>query len=305
MLIKPDGSLAATVDVAPASTQFCSAQHDGLVAPPPVSASNTEVYFRDGDIKIKKVVLPGSAVDVTTVPAGPNVISFFSVSPDDQQIAVLVVDVASATALTMRLYVEDLKGGGHHVDLYNTQVPKDDRGFTLWPMGWHAGSLALAMVKACSFNPAGISPSEWHVSNATTGTRQTAIRASGCTLSSWPSAAGVACIDGQGVATRYDWAGKGVGVAAPGMQGAGFIQAGLSPAGSNVFFSTGSGAGGSGPATRIVTAGVPDSAPGHAACLFIDERTLLSPDAVISLGPVAVKPLAQSGVCAGRFPGGL
>jgi hypothetical protein len=50
---------------------------------------------------------------------------------------------------------------------------------------------------------------------------------------------------------------------------------------------------------------VPDTAAGHSACLFIDERTLLAPDAVIALAPVAIKPLAQSGVCAGRFPGGL
>jgi hypothetical protein len=215
MLIKPDGSLAASVDVAPASTQFCSPQHDGLVAPPPVSASNTEVYFRDGDTKIRKLVLPSSAVDVTTVPAGPNIISFFSVSPDDQQIAVLVVDVSSSTALTMKLYVEDLKGGGHHLDLYNAQTAKDDRGWTLWPMGWHAGSLVLAMVRACSFNSSVVTPSEWHVSNATNGTRLTAIRASGCTLSNWPSTAGVACLDGQGATTRYDWAGKGAAVAAP------------------------------------------------------------------------------------------
>src|SRR5437879_2072884 len=39
-LIKTDATLAATVPVAPASAQFCSAQHDSVVAPPPVSASN-------------------------------------------------------------------------------------------------------------------------------------------------------------------------------------------------------------------------------------------------------------------------
>jgi hypothetical protein len=301
MLIKPDGGVAGALDVAPASTQYCSPQRDTLVAPPPVSASSAEVYFRDGDTKIRKVVLPNRAVDVTTVPSGPNIVSFFSVSPDDQQIAVLVVDVSSSTALTMRLYVEDLNGGGHHVDIYSTQTAKDDRAFTLWPMGWHAGTLVLAKVPGCTFTSAA-PPSEWHVSRATDGTQLANIKASNCTLSYWPSAAGVACIDPQGVTTRYDWAGKGASVAAPGVQGGGFIQAGLSPTGNSVFFATGAGAGAS---TRIVTAGVPDAAAGHSACLFIDERTLLSPDAVITLAPVGIKPLAQSGVCAGRFPGGL
>jgi hypothetical protein len=305
MVIKPDGGVAASVDVAAASTQDCSSQHGRLVAPPPVSASNTEVYFRDGDTKIRKLVLPNQAVDVTTVPAGPNVISFFSVSPDDQQIAVLVEDVSSSTAITQRLYVEDLHGGGHHVDVYATQTPKDDRGITLWPMGWHAGALVLAVVRACTFTASGIPPSEWHVSSATNATRLATVHANNCTLSNWPSAAGVACMDGQGVTTRYDWAGKSVAVSAPGVQGGGFIQAGLSPNGSSVFFSTGAEAGGAAPTTRIFTAGVPDTAPGHSACLFIDEHTLLAPDAVISLAPVVSKPLVQSGVCAGRFPGGL
>ncbi|HXI96445.1 MAG TPA: hypothetical protein VNG04_09970, partial [Candidatus Acidoferrum sp.] len=48
-LVSPDATVAAAVAVAPASAQFCSYQNDTLVAPPPVSASNDEVYFRDGD----------------------------------------------------------------------------------------------------------------------------------------------------------------------------------------------------------------------------------------------------------------
>src|SRR5712664_1244919 len=94
-VIKTDATVAATVAVAPASAQFCSSQHDGVVAPPPVSASNDAVYFRDGDTKIRQVVPPASAVDVTTVPGSPSIVSFFSVSPDDQQIAVLTEDVSS------------------------------------------------------------------------------------------------------------------------------------------------------------------------------------------------------------------
>jgi hypothetical protein len=169
-------------------------------------------------------------------------------------------------------------------------------------MGWHAGTLVLAKVGACTFASAE-PPSEWHVSKTTDATQLANIKAVNCTLSAWPSAAGVACMDPQGVTTRYDWAGKGPSVAAPGVQGGGFIQAGLSTTGNSVFFATAPGAGA--PTTRIVTAGVPDTAAGHSACLFIDERTLLAPDAVIALAPVAIKPLAQSGVCAGRFPGGL
>lgn len=315
-LVKPDASIAASVPVATASTQYCSPQHDGVVAPPPVSASNDEVYFRDGDTKIRMVVPPGSAADVTTVPGGPNVISFFSVSPDDQRIAVLVEDVSSGTAISERLYVEDLHGGANHKDIYTTQTPKDARGTTLWPMGWHQGSLILLVMPVCTFQPAGITPIEWHVSNATTAARIATIRANSCMLSVWPSPAGVACEQPQGPTTVYDWAGKVLSATGPPTPGPGYPQTSLSPAGNSIFFATGVGVGVSTPATQILQLGPGPYATvqGHSACGWIDEDHLLAPDAVIQFPAetpgnlqvtTTVTPLAASGVCAGRFPGGL
>jgi hypothetical protein len=315
-LIKTDATLAATVPVGPATAQTCSPQHDLIVAPPPVSATSDAVYFRDGDTKIRQVVPPASAVDVTTVPGGPSIVSFFSVSPDNQQIAVLTEDVSSSTGISERLYVEDLHGGGHHVDIFTTQVPKDKRGTTLWPMGWHAGALVLSVFPACTFEPAGLTPSEWHVSNATNATRIAAIRANNCTLSYWPSAAGVGCADSQGVTTLYDWAGKVLSVTGPGSTGSGYSMTSLSPKGNSILFATGAGAGAPTPATGIVQLGPGPYAvvPGHAACAWIDEDHLLAGDAVIQfpaetpgnvLVTTTVVPLADSGVCAGRFPGGL
>src|SRR6202162_35479 len=73
-LVKPDATVAATVSMAPSSVQFCSTAHDGALQPPAVSASTDEVYFRDGDNKIREVVPPGGAADVTTVAGGPNTV---------------------------------------------------------------------------------------------------------------------------------------------------------------------------------------------------------------------------------------
>ena len=314
-LIKTDGSVAAGVPVAAASTQSCSGQQDRLVAPPPVSASNDEVYFRDGDTRIRMVVPPGSAADVTSVPGGPNIISFFSVSPDDQQIAVFTENVSSGTGIDERLYVEDLHGGGHHVDIYTTQVPKDERGTTLWPMGWHGGALVLAVFRACTSEASGLQPREWHVSNAVSGARVATISGANCVLSTWPSAGGVGCMDPQGVTTLYNWAGKVVSVTGPGIQGAG-ATTGLSPAGQSIFFSTGTSLGQSTPTTRIVQLGPGPytTVQGHAACGWIDEDHLLAGDAVIQFpaetpGNLQVTatatPLEASGQCAGRFPGSL
>ncbi len=315
-LIKPDASVAASVTVATASTQYCSPQHDGLVAPPPVSASNDEVYYRDGDTKIRMVVPPGSAADVTTVPGGTNVISFFSVSPDDQRIAVMVEDVSGGTAISERLYVEDLQGGGHHADIFTASVPKDQRGTTLWPVGWHQGSLVLAVLPACTFEPAGITPTEWHVASATTAARLATIRANSCTLSVWPSPVGIACEQAQGPTTVYDWTGKVLSATGPPTPGAGYPQTSLSPTGSSIFFATGAGVGVTAPGTQILQLGPGPYATvqGHSACSWIDEDHLLAPDSVIQFPAetpgnlrvnTTVTPLAASGVCAGRFPGGL
>jgi hypothetical protein len=314
-LIKPDGSIAAAAPVAGPSARYCSTQQDALNGQPPVSATNDQVYFRDGDTKIRMVVPPAGAVDVTTVPGGSTQVSFFSVSPDDQRIAVLVEDLSGSTSIGLRLYVEDLIGGGHHAEIYSSTTPKGKTGTTLWPMGWHQGALLLAVVPACTFEAVGLQPTEWHVSNATTGTRVATIRGTNCVLSAWPSAAGVGCMDPQGVTTLYDWAGKVVSVTGPGISGAGSTT-GLSPAGQSIFFSTGTSLGQSVPSTRIVQLGPGPYATlqGHAACGWIDEDHLLAGDAVIQFpaetpGNLQVTatptPLEASGQCAGRFPGSL
>jgi hypothetical protein len=317
-LVKPDATVAATVAIAPSSVQFCSSAHDGALQPPAVSATADAVYFRDGDTKIRVVIPPGSAADVTTVPGGPTTVSFFSVSPDDQKIAVLVEDLSGSTTISLRLYVEDLHGGGHHADIYTTTTPKGKTGSTLWPMGWHQGALVLAVVPACTFEPAGLTPSEWHVASSSTATRVATIRANNCTLSYWPSAAGVGCADANGVTTLYDWTGKVLSVTGPGSTGTGYNMTSISPAGQSILFATGAGIGAPTPATGIVQLGPGPYATvaGHAACTWIDEDHLLAPDAVIQFPAetpgnlqvtATVSPLAASasGVCAGRFPGGL
>jgi hypothetical protein len=304
-LVAPNGAVGPTATVAAPSAQSCG-QGAAAVVQPPVSASADKVYFRDGDTKIRFVTPSGQTGEATTVPGSATLVSFFSVSPDDQRIAVVVEDLSAASTISLRLYVEDLSGGGHHADIYSTTTPKDKNPTTLWPMGWHQGLLVLALVTACTFEPAGLSPSEWHVSDAVTAARQVTIGGN-CILSYWPSPAGVACVDnGTNLqATAYDWSGK---VTASIPVTSSDYQSGLSPSGAHVFFATGQGIGAPAPATRVFTVGAGPAGgtvAGHSACLFIDESHLLAPDAVIASPSGAVTPLPASGICAGRFPGGL
>src|SRR5437899_4367529 len=135
------GRVSASTSIAASSVGACS---PGLMAKlrPPVSATRDKVYFRDGDTKIRSLGLDGKTSDVTTVPGGPSTVSFFSVSPDDQRIAVLVEDFSPVNSINLRLYVEDLWDGAHHADIYTSTVSKSG-GTTLWPMGWHRGLLTI------------------------------------------------------------------------------------------------------------------------------------------------------------------
>src|SRR5467141_210681 len=240
-LIRPDASIAATAPVAPSSVQHCTAGHDAAVLQPPVSASNSLVYFRDGDTRLRSLSPSGQTAEVTTVPGGPTTVSFFSVSPDDQRIAVLVEDLSGPATIALRLYVEDLVGHGHHSDVYRTSTPKGKSGTTLWLMGWHQGALVLAVMVACTVEPVALRPIEWHVSSASTADRIVTIHPASCNLSLWPSPAGVGCVGNVGNGgsiTVYDWSGKAVANAAPGFTDSS-TETGVSPSGQRVFFATG------------------------------------------------------------------
>ncbi|HEX2646655.1 MAG TPA: hypothetical protein VHO95_05475, partial [Candidatus Dormibacteraeota bacterium] len=208
-----DGSVAASVPFAISSLvpQGCG-QGVGAWLLPAVSATSDHIYYRDGDTKVRMLIPPSSAVDVTTVPGGTNLVSGFSVSPDDQRIAVSV-EQFSPDGISDRLYVEDLRGGGHHMDIFSTSSPAGKQPTMLWPMGWHAGHLVLAVWVTCTFEPVPY-PSAWHVADAATADRLASIGDPSCVPGEWPSPAGVACFDfqpaGPGHLRLYDWNGSSV-----------------------------------------------------------------------------------------------
>ena len=69
-----------------------SAAQRGAAAlvPPPVSMSNTRVYYMDAQGVVRYLAPNGDAGRATTVPIGPARRAMFAVSPDDQRIAVIV-----------------------------------------------------------------------------------------------------------------------------------------------------------------------------------------------------------------------
>lgn len=306
-MITPSGSVAASANMASPSRHLCGG---GYVAglQPPVSATADKVYFRDGDTAIRYLTPDGQVGDATTVPGSGSKLSFFSVSPDDRRIAVMVEDFSLADRINLTLYVEDLVGHGNHKVIYTNSTSRYVTGRTLWPMGWHQGLLVLGVFPSCTAGQSRLIPTEWHVSNPTTAVRVATI-GNPCEPSFWPSPAGVVCIQrGITPASTYDWSGKVTNRPAICCED---FQSGLSPSGQTLFVTPRPGLGAP-PSTRILgpAGGLDTSVQGHSACLWIDENHLLAADAVIRIDPAAagspvVTPLAAAGVCAGRFPGGL
>ena len=302
-LIDIQGVVAVSTAITQSSLSACAGGGAALVAPP-VSATSDLVYFRNGETKIRSLALDGKTADVTAVPGGSSIVSFFSVSPDDQKIAVVVEDL-SGDPVKIRLYVEDLVGGGNHADIYSTTAGA--KGLTLWPMGWHGKSLVLAVWPVCSFE-GGRLPVEWHVSDSVTAARQATIGSSSCQVGSFPSPAGVACIrypTRPAQATVYDWSGNAVSTGAVPDIG---WDSGLAPNGGRLYTIPAVAPGAPPPETDVITiAGgtATLSFPGHSACGWIDDTHMLAPDAVLEVPSGGIRALATPGICAGRFPGGL
>jgi len=160
-LVGLDGHLAAT------AVGHKRSQPGGiLVQMPNISASNSRLYYLDGDSSVMFLQPDGTSGAATTISVDSNSAAVFAVSPDDSRIAVAVITFPYPAKT--RIYVEDLAGGGHHVDLFSSGTVLE------WPVGWHEGHLVIAV--GVNSHP----QSAWdgflygfgyHVADASTGTR--------------------------------------------------------------------------------------------------------------------------------------
>jgi hypothetical protein len=219
----------------------------------------------------------------------------FAVSPDDQRIAVVVDDYTAGGAST-RLYVEDLNGGGNHLDLFSENGAR-----TLWPVGWHGtNNLVLGVVPSCTQGggPFCCGVQELHVVDPATATRRFTLGgAITCPIVGAPSPAGVVCWDGSQSKVLNWTAGTVRTYPVPGPE---FQD--LSPDGSHVALVDNNG-------TSIQGTNI--SMPGMLACTWLDDSHLLSggdPQHQPRIGNIAnasMVPVAAQGDCGGRLPGGL
>ena len=296
-LVGVDGKVVASADASTPVAVSCANAAAALVSPP-VSTSNSRAYFMDAQGVIRFLGPGGDTGRVTSVPVGTaSRRAMFAVSPDDQRIAVIVDDFSSSGATT-HLYVEDLNGGGNHLDLFS-----QSGAFTLWPVGWHGtNNLVLAKVPSCTQGggPFCCGPIELHVVDPATANRRFTLGSSSCVVAGSASPAGVVCESGANYtqATVLNWTAGTLRTLA--INGPTFAY--LSPGGGMVALVDNNG--------TSFTIGAASIA-GMFACTWIDDTHVLSGgDAqhqprVAQVTSGGMVPVAAQGDCAGRLPGGL
>lgn len=297
-LVGIDGRVVASAQATTPSPVSCA---DALAAitPLPVSASNSRLYYMDA-LGAVRTLSPDSGVTapVVNLPIGPARRSLFAVSPDDSQMAVVVIDFTSSGA-TSRLYMYQLQPGGSQVLLFS-----QSGAYALWPTGWHGiTSLVVAKVPACTQGggPFCCGPQEFHIVDPKTAFRRFTVGGASCVIAGPPSPAGALCEDTAAFAqlSVLDW----TGATAHSYPISGATPAYLSPDGTLVAIAE-SGA----PITTILPT---NASATLAACGWIDNTHLLSGGDVQhqpSVGDITtgkVVPVATQGDCAGRLPGGL
>jgi hypothetical protein len=296
-LVGVDGKVAASAEATTPVVVSC-ANAAGAPVPLPVSTSNSRAYYMDAQGVIRFIAPNGDAGRATTVPAGTaSRRSMFAVSPDDQRIAVVVNDYTANGAST-RLYVEDLNGGGNHLDTYSRTGAR-----TLWPIGWRGiNNLVVAVVPSCTQGggPFCCGMQELHVIDPDTATRRFTLgNLDTCPISGSPSPAGATC-ESRTVweATVLNWTAGTIRKLA--LNGPTFTY--LSPNGSMVAIVDQTG--------TSFTIGAA-TIPGMFACTWIDDAHVLSggdpqhQPRVATVTTGAMVPVAAQGDCGGRLPGGL
>ncbi len=195
------------------------------VSPPLVSASDSRVYYRDGDTDIRTLDPSGNTSLAKTVAAGTSSILAFSVNPGDSQVAVALISQAGDQAKSTSMgYVEDLDSTGHHVDLWNNTGPAALR----WPVGWFNNTVvdAIGGCGGYGYGNDGSGACSYHVVDPTSGARTATVCEGPATPpagtsvyyspSGLPSRAGVACNEneqplnscgGTYTISRADWTG--------------------------------------------------------------------------------------------------
>jgi hypothetical protein len=129
-IVRSDGTVLA-------SARADRRNDPGGLPTPVVSTSSTKVYYLDGTARVKSLTPEGKTWVETILPVQNQVHATFAISPDDRRIAVSLIDYNQSPP-KLTLYVEDLSGA-NHIEIFSST------DLYVWPVGWHAGKLVVAV----------------------------------------------------------------------------------------------------------------------------------------------------------------
>jgi hypothetical protein len=154
-----------------ATASFSPAPHHRHEAMSWTSTSLKRLYYLNGANEVRYLAPDGSQGVATQIKLRTNEQAGFAVSPDDKRIAVSVFSYDSSYH-GMRMYVEDLDGGGHQVQIFESQAVAE------FPIAWTGGNLVIAVStpQCCGglqLNPYGAST--FHIAEPDSGRRLMAL----------------------------------------------------------------------------------------------------------------------------------
>ena len=143
------------------------------------SASRSRLYYLNKGSEVRFLQPDGSSGTATNIVLQGQQQAGIAVSPDDIRIAVSILTygppVTGSVSLAykgMRLYVEDLNGGGHHVEIFSSSTVAE------FPIAWTAGRLLLAVTRPLCCDGDTLNPyaaTSYHVVDPGTGQRLVAL----------------------------------------------------------------------------------------------------------------------------------
>ena len=212
-LVRPDGRALPAVHAlsrslktyyplpSPCPSGRCANSSTANYQLPETSVSASRVYFLDGEADLNALSPSGNVTRIRHLDGEANSNLAFAVSPDDRRIAVAIITytpAGSASAFGLRLYAEDLLGGGHRTAVFTSN------SIVEWPIGWRGGNVVLAIGHPgvlTGFNPYGAV--QYQLVDPATWTSQAVLTCSYGPL----VAAGSACWNPAGLG-RQDWTGN-------------------------------------------------------------------------------------------------
>jgi len=105
---------------------------------PYVSASDSGVYYLDGDREVHYLKADGTSRLVGSLPSSGTVRAAFAVKPDDSRISVGLLDFR-VRPVKNTLYVSNIETLSQVTGVIYTSTTR-----YFWPVGWHAGNLVAA-----------------------------------------------------------------------------------------------------------------------------------------------------------------